>query len=787
MFRKYLVPVLKAAGFIVVYMSIMLIAGLIFFSGTSLGEGKLQELLVGALSFAASLLVAFLYLRLDRKSFASIGINFREDWYKKLLLGCLEGTAAILMVFSILLISGMAEAVGMNKAGATAVLTEILTGFPLYLIAVAFTEELLTRGYIYHYLKGKFTVAGAAMVTSAIFALMHLFNPNITPLALINIFLAGIVLNLLVIRDGKLWSAVGFHFTWNYIMGVIFASPVSGGSPEGIIAISLRGEELLTGGAFGIEGGLICSAILLLTAFYLLYYNDKREALLEGLKLWKNRGFIGLAAIGALVYITYDILIWIPEPILPDNSAVKSISRLQAANDYTMKLTLDTKEKTVKGVQEVSFINNEEVPLSEAYFHIYPNAFKARGGYIAIKGVKLNGNDSQYRIEGADSTLLYIPFQSPLEPGGRSLIRMEYDISITAKGNDGYGDRFGYGDNTYNLGNFFPIAAVYEDGSWDKHLYDEKGDAFFSEAGNFDVELSAPSEQVIATSGYVESRKTSGSIQTLEIKAYSVRDFAFVASDIFRVEEATVNGTVVKSYASSARKAKKVLEYGREAIRIFNRDYGKYPYPVCSIVEADIGGGMEYPTLVMIEANEYGNVSLNDYFSAYFFGKPKGSLEFVVVHELAHQWWYGLVGNDEYREAWIDEPLTQYSTLEYFRQRYGQKEFDLIYERYIKLGVAMLLEASEGEDTLNRPLDKFSENDYTTLIYNKGTMMYKDLNDLMGDQKFNLFLRTLFERYRFGVVKGDEFISLSSEIAGEDMSGFFQSWLETDFTGDELY
>lgn len=787
LFRRYFVPVLKVAGFITVYMIIMLIAGLVFFSGTSLGEGKLQELLVGALSLAAALLVTFMYLRFDRRGFASVGSDFSGGWYKKLMRGCLEGTVAILTVFSVMLVSGMAKAGGLNKTGAAAILAELFAGIPLYLAAVAFTEELLTRGYIYHYLRGRFTAAGAVIATSTAFALMHLFNPGVTPLALLNIFLAGVVLNLLVLRDGKLWSAVGFHFAWNYIMGVVFASPVSGGSPEGIIRLSLRGEELLTGGSFGIEGGLICSAVLLFSVWYLLYYNTQRETFLAGLRLWKNKSFAVLIAIGALAYIAYDILVWIPEPIVLDNSAVNSISRLQDANDYTLKLILDTKGKTVKGVQEVSFLNKEEVPLSEVYFHIYPNAFKSRGGSIAIKGVKLNGNDSQYRIEGADSTLLYIPFRSPLEPGGRKLIRMEYEISIPTKGNDGYGDRFGYGDNTYNLGNFFPIAAVYENGSWDKHLYDEKGDAFYSEASNFDVELSAPSEQVIAASGQVESRKVSGGIQTIGIKAYSMRDFAFVASDMFRMEEAIVNGTVVKSYASSTRKAKKVLEYGCEAIRLFNSNYGKYPYPTCSIAEADIGGGMEYPSLVMIEANEYGNVSLNDYFAAYFFGKPKGSLEFVVVHELAHQWWYGLVGNDEYREAWIDEPLTQYSTLEYFRQRYGQEAFDLIYERYIKLGVGVLLEASEGEDTLNRPLDKFSENDYTTLIYNKGTMMYKDLNDLMGDERFDLFLRTLFERYRFGVVKGNEFISLVSEAAGEDMSGFFANWLETDFTGDELY
>jgi aminopeptidase N len=256
---------------------------------------------------------------------------------------------------------------------------------------------------------------------------------------------------------------------------------------------------------------------------------------------------------------------------------------------------------------------------------------------------------------------------------------------------------------------------------------------------------------------------------------------------MFKIEETMVNGTLVKSYAMSSKKAKKVLEFSTEAIRIFNKNYGKYPYSNCSVVQSDIGGGMEYPNLVMIESNEYGNVTFGNLFATYYFGKPKGSLEFVIVHELAHQWWYGMVGNDEYREAWIDEPLTQYATLEYYRQRYGQEEFDQLYNRYIKAGVNMFLQSGAGEDKpLNRSLDQFTNDDYYVLIYNKGTMMYKDLNDQLGDEKFDKLLRTLFEKYKFKVISGENFIALVSEVAGKDMSEFFRKWLETNYIGDEL-
>jgi hypothetical protein len=98
----------------------------------------------------------------------------------------------------------------------------------------------------------------------------------------------------------------------------------------------------------------------------------------------------------------------------------------------------------------------------------------------------------------------------------------------------------------------------------------------------------------------------------------------------------------------------------------------------------------------------------------------------------------------------------------------------------------MFLQSGSGEDKpLNRALNEFSENDYYILIYNKGTMMYKDLNDQMGDKKFGKLLRTLFEKYKYKAVTGKELVNLTSEIAGKDISGFYKNWLETNYIGDE--
>lgn len=787
MFKRYFWPVLKVFGFLAVYFVALIIAsGLLYVVTGSVMGAKAAGFVAGAAGLLSALVVVFLYIKLDDSSFEGIGTGFSQGWYKRLAVGTAFGTAVMLIILLLLLFTGFAAVRGLAVTSPIGILSKLALGLVHFLILVAFSEELITRGYIYHYLKKRFTVAGAALITSFLFASMHVFNPNVTILALFNIFLAGLVMNLLVIRDGDIWSAVGFHFGWNFIMGVIFATPVSGGAEEGVIRLALKGHELITGGSFGVEGGLAGTALLLLAAAFLLFKNKETEQFLEGMKQWKIRLFAGTLVIITLVYVIFDILVWLPKPVVSDSIDINRIERLANVNDYELTLQLDTRGKTLKGQQKVSFINTEEDDLNEAYFHIYPNAFKSLGGLIDITDVKVNGGKVGYKIEGEDGTLLKVPFSQVLEPGKRNEIYMEYLIRIPTKGNNSFGDRFGYGSNTYNLGNFFPIAAVYENGQWDKHPYDKKGDAFYSETGNFDVTLSAPADQVIATTGYVEKQEVSKGVQTLSIKAYSVRDFAFVSSDMFKVQEAMVNGTIIKSYASSSTKAKKVLEISADAIRLFNKKYGKYPYPTCSIVQSDIGGGMEYPSLVMIESNDYGNVTFNDLFSIYFYGKPKGTLEFIVVHELAHQWWYSIVGNDEYREAWIDEPLTQYATLQYFREKYGEEAFFRVYNNYIKLSAKMYLRTGGPDRPLNRSLDKFDENEYYILIYNKGTMMYKDLNDELGDEKFDQLLKTLFEKYKYKVVKGEELIELTSEIAGRDMSEFYRKWLETNYTADEL-
>ena len=789
MYKTYIKPIMRVLLFIVLFVVFTALSSgiTIFVFNSFLGDGGAAVALQLTMFFSA-LLFVYLYLWTQNKSFKDIGIEWGAKWYLRLLRGSLEGTAAILVSAAVLLGLGLAAVRGYGAVQPGDIALKLLSGFVRYMLVVAFVEEAITRGYIYHYLKSKFTVAGAVLLTSFIFMLMHIFNPGVTGLALFNIFLLGVVLNLLVLRDRNLWSAIGFHFGWNYAMGTILSIPVSGGESLGVIKLSMFGNELLTGGSFGLEGGLLCTAVLFTIGGYILWQSTSARLMVKELRLWKNLIFSGALVALTLVYLSVNIFVWIPENIHSDETQAFRVLGPTNIHNYSMALSLDTDKKTLAGLQEVSYINKTGDTLEEIYFHIYANGYRSNNGGIDIKSIKIDGMPAGFAYEGDDLTLLRVDLPNMLEPGNRADVSMVYEIQIPGKGRRGVSDRFGYGDNTFNLGNFFPIASVYENGNWDQHIYDTKGDAFHSEVSNFSVQLTTPAKHIVASTGIIESTETRENSTIWNIKADSVRDFAFVSSDIFKVEEVVIDGILIKSYAGNRQKARKALEIGVESLKTFNRKFGRYPYATCSIVQADISGGMEYPNLVMIGSKSYDNVSLSDMtINKYLLHKTLGQFEFVIAHELAHQWWYGLVGNDQYREAWIDEALTQYSTLLYYREKYGPEVMQKIYDRYIRAQGSMYLRSNAGRDNrLSRALSDFEESEYYILIYGKGTMMFKDLHGRMGEEKFEQLLQELYERYKYKIVKGHELIELASEIAGKNMSDFFEQWLTTDYAGNEL-
>jgi membrane protease YdiL (CAAX protease family) len=180
-----------------------------------------------------------------------LGLRLRPGWLGQLALGLLIGPLVFLAILAVELVAGWARAapgaISASMFGAAA----ITFGF------VAISEEVLARGFLLQVLERRYGPAAAAIGSSAIFSLLHLFNPGAGIPALIGLFAAGLLFAYAYLATRQLWLPIGLHLSWNLSEGPIFGFPVSGLPGQGLLSVDVNGPALITGGAFGPEAGLV--------------------------------------------------------------------------------------------------------------------------------------------------------------------------------------------------------------------------------------------------------------------------------------------------------------------------------------------------------------------------------------------------------------------------------------------------------------------------------------------------------------------------------------------------
>jgi len=211
-----------------------------------------------------SIAVLLLFWLIYKRPLKQMGLHSNK-WFKQLMLGMAFGTILITLIIVIMLASGLIQFVDVNFNNLTNHL--FWTGL-LVFVGVGFFEELFARGFIMTVLKTTRNKWVILLLSSFIFGILHVANPSVTPFALINITLIGILIGYLFIKTGRLWAAIGIHFAWNFVQGNIFGSLVSGIDTISIVHIEVTGAEWLTGGEFGLEGGIICTFVVLLGLAY---------------------------------------------------------------------------------------------------------------------------------------------------------------------------------------------------------------------------------------------------------------------------------------------------------------------------------------------------------------------------------------------------------------------------------------------------------------------------------------------------------------------------------------
>jgi len=402
---------------------------------------------------------------------------------------------------------------------------------------------------------------------------------------------------------------------------------------------------------------------------------------------------------------------------------------------YTVNLTSNTAGDTWTGHQSVSFTNGSPTALPEVYLRLWDN-YHGTCPSTPITVTNVTGGTAS--ALSVSCTALKITLPSPLAQNQSATIG--FDLSIVVPSG---ADRFGH-DGAFNMiGNALPVLAVRDGAGWHLDPYTNNGESFYSLISDFDVTLVHPASLLTPATG-TSTETTSGSTTTTHATAAKVRDFAWGAGPFAKISATSAKGYRVNVYSVSGistSSANSMLSLATDALDVHSGRFGDYPYTEMDVVLDNNFwfGGMEYPGFVM------------DLVSTT-----------ALPHELAHQWFYGIVGDDEYNSPWLDESFTDYAT-------------DL-YRGVTGSGCGITWASSAEKLTNSMAYWDAHSSRYSTVVYNYGKCTLHDLRRLIGDTAMANLLKTYAQSHWYGVSTTAEFKAAAQAAAGStDLTSFWTS------------
>lgn len=434
------------------------------------------------------------------------------------------------------------------------------------------------------------------------------------------------------------------------------------------------------------------------------------------------------------------------------------------ATRYYIQVDLNPEEpSTLIGVQRVRYTNTEALPLDSIYFRLYPN-LPGYGGVMQVESVVLDGNLIEAALEAGDSALR-VPLDPPLPPGAVADLTLWFRQTLPGDTKAGYG-LYAYADQVYALAGFYPTIPVYDDEGWNVEVAPPYGDATFTDAAFYQVQLTVPADLTVVTSGDTLQVKDSGDgMRTWAAVGGPMRDFYVAMSTDYEVVSQEVDGTRVNSYYRSGQDegGDLALTYATQALRVFSQRFGPYPYTELDVIATPTNaGGIEYPGAIVVAQELY--------------DQNGGFFELATAHEVAHQWWYGLVGNDQLDEPWLDEALTNYSAYVYYQETAGSDTADFVKSRVFE-GPYRAVQGDDRDRGVAGPVASFNEEDYGAIVYGKGPLFFDAVRARLGDDAFFTGLQAYLESHRYGVAYPDELISIFEEVSAQQIDDLYQFWI----------
>ena len=500
----------------------------------------------------------------------------------------------------------------------------------------------------------------------------------------------------------------------------------------------------------------------------------------------------------------------------PGRAVVDTVEARSPRNaNYTIQARLDPDAKTISGTQVLTWTNITDSPTSELRYHLYYNAWRNdrsswfRTGirsrqslasvpddgwaYSDVESVGLlqPSGERHDLTAGArfvapddhnpdDRTVLAVPLPNPVAPG--ETIRVE--LAWVSKVPRTFA-RTGFRGDYYFLGQWFPKVGVLEaDGEWNCHQFIQT--EFYSDFGVYDVALTVPTGWVVGASGKQQGEASDDAgMATHRFVAHDVHDFAWTTSPDFSVHTErfeheglpSVDMRLLLMPDHSAYR-ERYLEATAAALEHYGKWWGPYPYDHITVVDPAYksgSAGMEYPTLFTGGTR-------------WLSPEARRSPEGVTVHEAGHQFWYGIVANNEFEYAWLDEGFNTYSTtrtmeaafpdhahVEYYFDNHLPVVFPSVIppERTAGSDKHVGLYSSYKRDPQGRNSYQTGPGGYHVNAYDKGSMTLRTLENYLGWTTFQQLMSTYFGRYAFGHPRPEDFVAVAESVSGRELSWFF--------------
>jgi hypothetical protein len=482
--------------------------------------------------------------------------------------------------------------------------------------------------------------------------------------------------------------------------------------------------------------------------------------------------------------------------------------------NYSIDARLDARERRITASEVITWRNITTREVSDLQFHLYWNAWKnTRSSFMreqALAGsvdpddaghasidvtsitVRPGPESTPVDVTGSkrflapddknpdDETVMAVDLPFPVAPGRTLVIDLKWTARVPRNA-----ARTGYVGDFFFIAQWFPKLGVLEEDGWNCHQFHASTE-FFSDYGVYDVRLTVPRGWTVGATGVERERRADGEEETHRYYQEDVHDFAWTASPDYverraRFEHPSLPPVEMRLLLQPEHQAQAARHFDatRATLKQFGEWFGAYPYDHVTVVDPAYqseAAGMEYPTLFTAGTTWLApaNPSLN-------------TPEEVTVHEAGHQWWYGVVGSNEFEHAWMDEGLTTYAAARAFTEAYPRTYYeqrflggfvpwvfrDVVLPRETFWNRLAGYRSAAESDIPSEPSFRYHPRTGRSITYNKTALWLNTLERLVGWDVMQRAMAAYFDRYQFRHPAPNDFFNTFNEVAGRNMGWFF--------------